>query len=282
MRLLHGRPLAERLNARSQERSDALQGRGIHPTLAAISVGVDPAANTYLQRLARGGKSLGIVVREVSLTRDSTEAAVIAELERASRDPATHGVLLLTPLPGKLDEGYLVDHIAPSKDVEGVHPHNVGLLFDGRPRFIPSTAEAIVELLKFHEIPLSGADVVVVGRSTVVGRPAAALLLNEDATVTVAHKRTSDVAALTRRAAVIVVAVGRAGFLTGDMIAPGATVIDAGINMTPGGLAGDVDADSVGSVAGALSPVPGGVGTVTTALLLRNVLTAAETQTARG
>jgi methylenetetrahydrofolate dehydrogenase (NADP+)/methenyltetrahydrofolate cyclohydrolase len=282
MRLLHGRPLAERLNARSQERSDALQGRGIHPTLAAISVGVDPAANTYLQRLARGGKSLGIVVREVSLTRDSTEAAVIAELERASRDPATHGVLLLTPLPGKLDEGYLVDHIAPSKDVEGVHPHNVGLLFDGRPRFIPSTAEAIVELLKFHEIPLSGADVVVVGRSTVVGRPAAALLLNEDATVTVAHKRTSDVAALTRRAAVIVVAVGRAGFLTGDMIAPGATVIDAGINMTPGGLAGDVDADSVGSVAGALSPVPGGVGTVTTALLLRNVLTAAETQTAGG
>ena len=282
MRLLHGRPLAERLNARSQERSDALQGRGIHPTLAAISVGVDPAANTYLQRLARGGKSLGIVVREVSLTRDSTEAAVIAELERASRDPATHGVLLLTPLPGKLDEGYLVDHIAPSKDVEGVHPHNVGLLFDGRPRFIPSTAEVIVELLKFHEIPLSGADVVVVGRSTVVGRPAAALLLNEDATVTVAHKRTSDVAALTRRAAVIVVAVGRAGFLTGDMIAPGATVIDAGINMTPGGLAGDVDADSVGSVAGALSPVPGGVGTVTTALLLRNVLTAAETQTARG
>jgi len=282
MRLLHGRPLAERLNARSQERSNALHGRGIHPTLAAISVGVDPAANTYLERLARGGKSLGILVREVSLTRDSTEAAVIAELERASRDPATHGVLLLTPLPGKLDEGHLVDHISPSKDVEGVHPHNVGLLFDGRPRFIPSTAEAIVELLKFHGIPLGGADVVVVGRSTVVGRPAAALLLNEDATVTVAHKRTSDVAALTRRAAVIVVAVGRAGFLTGDMIAPGATVIDAGINMTPGGLAGDADADSVGSVAGALSPVPGGVGTVTTALLLRNVLTAAETQTAGG
>jgi methylenetetrahydrofolate dehydrogenase (NADP+)/methenyltetrahydrofolate cyclohydrolase len=282
MRLLHGRPLAERLNARSQERSNALHGRGIHPTLAAISVGVDPAANTYLERLARGGKSLGILVREVSLTRDSTEAAVIAELERASRDPATHGVLLLTPLPGKLDEGHLVDHISPSKDVEGVHPHNVGLLFDGRPRFIPSTAEAIVELLKFHGIPLGGADVVVVGRSTVVGRPAAALLLNEDATVTVAHKRTSDVAALTRRAAVIVVAVGRAGFLTGDMIAPGATVIDAGINMTPGGLAGDADADSVGSVAGALSPVPGGVGTVTTALLLRNVLTAAETQTVRG
>ena len=282
MRLLHGRPLSERLNARSRERSDALRARDIHPALAAISVGIDPAANTYLQRLVRGGKAIGIAVHDISLSRDTTEPTVIAELDRASRDPKVHGVLLLTPLPGKLDEGHLVDHIAAAKDVEGVNPYNVGLLLEGRPRFVPSTAEAIVELLKFHEIRLGGADVVVVGRSTVVGRPAAALLLNEDATVTVAHKRTSDVAAVTRRAAVVIVAVGRAGFLTGKMISPGATVIDAGINVTPAGVAGDVDADSVASVAGALSPVPGGVGTVTTALLLRNVLTAAETQTAGG
>ena len=282
MRLLHGRPLAERLNARSRERSEALRARDIHPTLATISVGIDPAANTYLQRLVRGGKANGITVRDISLSRDTTEPTLIAELDRASHDPKIHGVLLLTPLPGKLDEGHLVDHIAADKDVEGVNPYNVGLLLDGRPRFVPSTAEAIVELLKFHEIRLSGVDVVVVGRSTVVGRPAAALLLNEDATVTVAHKRTSDVAAVTRRAAVIIVAVGRAGFLTGDMISSGATVIDAGINVTPAGVAGDVDADSVASVAGALSPVPGGVGTVTTALLLRNVLTAAESQTAGG
>lgn len=282
MRLLHGRPLAERLAARSRERSDALRGRGIDPALAAVSVGIDPPANTYLQRLVRSGKALGITVRDVSLGRDATEQTVMAALDRASRDPSLHGVLLLTPLPGKLDEGHLVDHIAPEKDVEGVNPYNVGLLLDGRPRFVPSTAEAIVELLKFHQIPLAGVDVVVVGRSTVVGRPAAALLLNEDATVTIAHKRTADTAALTRRAAVIVVAVGRAGFLTGGMITPGATVIDAGINMTPAGIAGDVDADSVASVAGALSPVPGGVGTVTTALLLRNVLTAAVTQLAAG
>jgi len=282
MRLLHGRPLAERLAARSHERSDVLHGRGIEPTLAAISVGIDPAANTYLQRLLRGGKALGITVRDVSLNRDATEQTVAAELDRASRDGKIHGVLLLTPLPGKLDEGHLVDRIAPQKDVEGLNPYNVGLLLDGRPRFVPSTAEAIVELLKFHEVPLRGANVVVIGRSTVVGRPAAALLLNEDATVTVAHKRTSDIAALTRRAAVVVVAVGHAGFLTGEMIAPGATVIDAGINVTPAGIAGDVDADSVAAVAGALSPVPGGVGTVTTALLLRNVLTAAEAQTAVG
>jgi methylenetetrahydrofolate dehydrogenase (NADP+) / methenyltetrahydrofolate cyclohydrolase len=279
MRLLHGRPLAERLNARSHERSGALRGRGIQPALAAISVGIDAAANTYLQRLARGGKALGITMRDVSLNRDTTEGAVVAELERASRDGGVHGVLLLTPLPGKLDEGHLVDRIAPQKDVEGLNPYNVGLLLDGRPQFVPSTAEAIVELLKFHEIPLRGANVAVVGRSTVVGRPAAALLLNEDATVTIAHKQTPDIAAITRRVAIIVVAVGRAGFLTGDMIAPGATVIDAGINVTPAGIAGDVDTDSVATIAGALSPVPGGVGTVTTALLLRNVLTAAEIQT---
>ncbi len=282
MRLLHGRPLAERLGARSRERSDALRDRGIQPVLAAISVGIDPAANTYLQRLVRSGKTLGITVRDISLSRDDPEQAVMAELDRVSRDHAIHGLLLLTPLPGKLDEAHLVDHIAPQKDVEGVNPYNVGLLLDGRPRFVPSTAEAIVQLLKFHDIALAGTDVVVVGRSTVVGRPAAALLLNEDATVTIAHKRTSDVAALTRRAAVVVVAVGRAGFLTRDMIAPGTTVIDAGINMTPAGIAGDVDADSVAAVAGALSPVPGGVGTVTTALLLRNAITAAEMQTAGG
>ncbi|HUG06673.1 MAG TPA: bifunctional 5,10-methylenetetrahydrofolate dehydrogenase/5,10-methenyltetrahydrofolate cyclohydrolase, partial [Candidatus Limnocylindria bacterium] len=280
MRLLHGRPLAERLNARSRERSDVLRSRDIHPALAVISVGVDPAANTYLQRLVRGGRSLGITVRDVSLNRDATEQTVMAELDRMGSDRALHGVLLLTPLPARLHERQLVDHIPPQKDVEGMNPYNVGLLLEGRPRFVPSTAEAIIELLKFHRIPLAGADVVVVGRSTVVGRPAAALLVSEDATVTVAHTGTSDIASVTRRAAVVVVAVGRAGFLTGGMIAPGATVIDAGINVTPAGIVGDVDADSVASVAGALSPVPGGVGTVTTALLLRNVLTAAEAQTA--
>ncbi|MEX2047717.1 MAG: bifunctional 5,10-methylenetetrahydrofolate dehydrogenase/5,10-methenyltetrahydrofolate cyclohydrolase [Chloroflexota bacterium] len=282
MRLLHGRPLAERLNARSRERSDVLRSRDIHPALAVISVGVDPAGNTYLQRLVRGGRSLGITVRDVSLNRDATEQTVMAELDRMGSDRALHGVLLLTPLPARLHERQLVDHIPPQKDVEGMNPYNVGLLLEGRPRFVPSTAEAIIELLKFHRIPLAGADVVVVGRSTVVGRPAAALLVSEDATVTVAHTGTSDIASVTRRAAVVVVAVGRAGFLTGGMIAPGATVIDAGINVTPAGIVGDVDADSVASAAGALSPVPGGVGTVTTALLLRNVLTAAEAQTVGG
>ena len=278
MRLLHGKPLAEKLHARSRERSDVLHARGIAPRLAAVSVGADPAANTYVQRLAARGNRLGIAVDEISLSRDATERDLTERLERLGGEPGIHGVLLLTPLPGALDEGHIVDHIAAQKDVEGMNPFNVGLLADGRPRFVPSTAEAVVELLKFHGIVLRGARAVVIGRSTVIGRPAAYLLLKEDATVTIAHSNTRDLQTISKGAEVVVVGVGRAGFLRGDMIAPGATVIDAGINVTPRGIVGDVDAESVSAVAEALSPVPGGLGSVTTELLLRNVLTAAERQ----
>ena len=278
MRLLHGKPLAENLHERSRERSAALRARGIAPRLAAVSVGIDPSANTYLQRLASRGKKLDITVDEVDLPGDTSERQLATTLERLGADMRVHGILLLTPLPGALDEGHIVDHIVPAKDVEGMNPFNVGLLADGRPRFVPSTAEAIVELLKFHGVPLRGARATVIGRSTVVGRPAAYLLLKEDATVTIAHSQTEDVRAVTKEASVVVVGIGRAGFLRGDMISPGATVIDAGINVTPKGVVGDVDVESVSSVAAALSPVPGGLGAVTTELLLRNVLTAAERQ----
>jgi methylenetetrahydrofolate dehydrogenase (NADP+)/methenyltetrahydrofolate cyclohydrolase len=278
VRLLHGKPLAEKLHERSRERSAALHAAGITPRLAAVSVGIDPAANTYLERLAARGKKLDIAVEEVALSGDTSERQLIATLERLGADARIHGILLLTPLPGALDEGHVVDHIVSAKDVEGMNPFNVGLLADGRPRFVPSTAEAVVELLKFHRVVLRGARATVIGRSTVVGRPAAYLLLKEDATVTIAHSETADIGAVTRGAGVVVVAVGRAGFLKGEMLAPGAIVIDAGINVTPKGIVGDVDVESVSSVAAALSPVPGGVGAVTTELLLRNVLTAAERQ----
>ena len=278
MRLLHGKALAEKLHERSRERSAALHASGVSPRLAAVSVGVDPAANAYLQRLAARGRKLDIKVDETDLPADASERQVVTTLERLGADPMVHGVLLLTPLPGALDEGHIVDHIVPRKDVEGMHPFNVGLLADGRPRFVPSTAEAIVELLKSHGVVLPGARAAVIGRSTVVGRPAAYLLLKEDATVTIAHSKTPDVSAVTKEASVVVVAIGRASFLRGDMIAAGATVIDAGINVTPKGIVGDVDVDSVSRVASALSPVPGGIGAVTTELLLRNVLTAAERQ----
>jgi methylenetetrahydrofolate dehydrogenase (NADP+)/methenyltetrahydrofolate cyclohydrolase len=279
-RLLHGRPLAEKIKAETRTRVAALASHGVRPRLAIVSVGADPAAITYAERLARSGHALDIAVADVALPRETGEPDLVRTLDELGRDASVHGVLLLTPLPGKLDEGHIVDHIALAKDVEGMHPSSVGWLADGRPRFVPSTAEAVIEVLRFYEIPIAGCHAVVIGRSTVIGRPAAYLLLRNDATVTIAHKRTPDVARIAREADIVVVGVGRAGFLTGEMVRRGATVIDAGINVTPQGLAGDVDAETVGSVAGALSPVPGGLGAVTTALLLRNVVTAAERQTA--
>jgi methylenetetrahydrofolate dehydrogenase (NADP+)/methenyltetrahydrofolate cyclohydrolase len=278
VRLLHGKLLAEKLHERSRERSAALAARGITPRLAAVAVGADPAANAYLQRLSARGNKLDIAVDEVTLSSDVSERELATTLERLGADPRVHGILLLTPLPGALDEGHIVDHIARTKDVEGMNPFNVGLLADGRPRFVPSTAEAVVELLKFHGVALRGARAAIIGRSTVIGRPAAYLLLKEDATVTIAHRQTADLRAITKDSSIIVVGVGRAGFLRGDMISSGATVVDAGINVTPHGIVGDVDLESVSPVAAALTPVPGGLGAVTTELLLRNVLTAAEHQ----
>jgi methylenetetrahydrofolate dehydrogenase (NADP+) / methenyltetrahydrofolate cyclohydrolase len=278
MRLLHGRPLAEALNASTRERIAKLKAAGVTPTVAIVSVGIDPAASTYQERLARSGKQLGIDVRVEALATGATEADLDKRLRTLSGERAIHGILLLTPLPPPLDERHAVEQIAPEKDIEGVHPKNAGLLAAGHPRFVPSTAEAVIEMLRFHGIVMRGAKATVVGRSPVVGKPAAALLLREDATVTIAHSKTPDVGALTRASSIVVVAVGRAGFLTGDMLSPGTTVIDAGINVTPTGIVGDVDVESVSRVADALSPVPGGLGAVTTALMLRNVVTAAEEQ----
>ncbi len=275
-RLLHGRPLAERIKGETQGRVEELARHSVHPHLTVVSVGADPAALTYTERLRRSGSAIGVRVSTAALPLETSEADLIRTLEGLGSDPSVHGIILMTPLPGVLDEGHIVDHIAIAKDVEGMHPFSVGWLADGRPRFVPSTAEAVIEILRHYEIPMRGCHAVVIGRSTVIGRPAAYLLLREDATVTIAHRRTPDLKRFTRDADIVVVGVGREGSLKGDMVRPGATVIDAGINVTPQGLTGDVDAESVGAVAGALSPVPGGLGGVTTALLLRNVVRAAE------
>jgi methylenetetrahydrofolate dehydrogenase (NADP+)/methenyltetrahydrofolate cyclohydrolase len=279
MRLLYGKPLAEKIHERSAARSAALRERGVAPRLAVVSVSADPAANAYLQRLVGRGSRLDIEIDDIALRREATAHDVRGTLARLASDRDVHGVLVLAPLPATLDEARVADLIAPEKDVEGMNPLSVGLLAEGRPAFIPSTAEAVLELLRFHDIRLAGVRAAVVGRSAVVGRPVASLLVREDATVTIAHSRTPDVGAVTREAAVVVVAVGRAGFIRGEMIAKGATVIDAGINVSPRGIVGDADTKSVSAVAGALSPVPGGLGAVTTELLLRNVVTAAESQT---
>lgn len=277
-RLLHGRPLAEQIRSATRSRVEALAARGVTPHLTIVSVGADPSALAYTERLRKSGETVGIRVTDAPLPVDTTETGLRSKLDALGKDASVHGIILMTPLPGALDEGHVVDHLAVDKDVEGMHPFSVGWLADGRPRFVPSTAEAVVELLHFYEIPIRGRHAVIAGRSTVIGRPAAYLLLKEDATVTMTHRQTVDQGRFTREADIVVVGVGRAGFLRGDMVRPGATVIDAGINVTPTGITGDVDVESVSAVAGALSPVPGGLGAVTTALLLRNVANATERQ----
>lgn len=253
-----------------------LQAAGRIAALTIVSAGADPAAAAYLARLERDGAATGIEVRHEALARDADDGVIRRALETAGRDDRVTGVLLLTPLPPGVELANVVEAIPPGKDVEGMHPLNAGFLAEGRPRFVPTTAAAVIALLRHYGIPLRGCRVTVVGRSAVFGRPLASLLLLEHATVTVAHSQTPDLAVHTRTADVVAIGIGRAGALRGDMIAKGAVVVDAGINVTPEGIVGDVDAASVSQVAGAYSPVPGGLGSVTTALLLRNVALAAD------
>ena len=275
-RLLHGRPLATELSAETARLAAAQRSRGRVPALTVISVGADPSAATYLARLERDGRASGIEVGRLGLPRDSGADAIAHALEACGRDDRVSGVLLLTPLPQGVELGSVVEAIPAEKDVEGMHPLNAGFLAGGRPRFVPTTAAAVIALLRHYAIRIEGSRVTVVGRSAVFGRPLASLLLLEHATVTVAHSQTADLAVHTRTADIVAIGIGRAGALRGDMIGKGAVVIDAGINVTPDGIVGDADASSVSQVAGAYSPVPGGLGAVTTALLLRNVALAAE------
>lgn len=277
-RLLHGRPLAAELGSETARLAAAQRSKGRVPALTVVSVGADPSAATYLARLERDGRATGIEVRHLGLPRDGGADAIADALEACGRDDQVSGVLLLTPLPQGIELGSVVEAIPAEKDVEGMHPLNAGFLAGGRPRFVPTTAAAVIALLRHYAIRIEGSRVTVVGRSAVFGRPLASLLLLEHATVTVAHSQTADLAVHTRTADIVAIGIGRAGALRGDMIAKGAVVIDAGINVTPDGIVGDADASSVSQVAGAYSPVPGGLGAVTTALLLRNVVLAAEAQ----
>ncbi len=274
-RLLHGRPLAEQVSAETARLAERLRGRRV-PALTVVWAGADPAASAYLARIERESKAAGILVRRETLARGADTGAFQRALAACGQDELVTGVLLLTPLPAGVDLADVVEAIPPGKDVEGMHPLNAGFLAGGRPRFVPTTAAAVIALLRHYEIPLRGSRVTVVGRSAVFGRPLASLLLLEHATVTVAHSQTPDLGVHTRTADIVAIGIGRAGALRGDMIAKGAVVVDAGINVTPDGIVGDADASSVSQVAGAYSPVPGGLGAVTTALLLRNVVLAAE------
>ena len=288
-RELSGRELAAEIRASTAGLAAELTAAGRPPRLAVVTATADEASAWYVRSLARTAAKAGIVCDVTDLvphaperpeSQEATVAGIRDALTTLSGDPAVHGILLQTPLPGGARLAELAGFIDPAKDVDGANPVSLGRLMTGLSAFAPATAAAVLAMLDHHQVALSGRRAVVVGRSAIVGKPVAQLLIGRDATVTVCHSRTVDLASVTREAEVLVVAAGRAGLIGPGHVAPGAVVIDVGTNATPGGgMAGDVD-PAVAGVAGALSPVPGGVGPVTTAVLLHHVTEAAASASA--
>jgi len=274
-RVLAGRELARTIRAAAAAEAAALTKAGRQPRLAVVTANGDGGSAAYVRSIANAAAKEGIAC---DVARTTTVAGIVAALTQLADDPEVHGVILQTPLPDGASLAELAAAIPLAKDIDGASPESLGRLAAGLPSFAPATAEAVLALLDHYQVELRGRHAVVVGRSVVVGKPAAHLLLDRHATVTICHSRTVDLAAITRQADVLVAAVGRAGLIGPGHVSPGTTVIDVGTNATSdGGLAGDVD-PAVADVAGvALTPVPGGVGPVTTALLLRHVVTAAAT-----
>ena len=295
-RILDGAALAQRLRERVKASVAALAGPPPH--LRVILLGRDPASETYIASKERAAREAGLRAETVRLPSGTTPPDLLSEVERANKDSSVDGVLVQMPLEPGHDPRRVFDAIDPEKDVDGFHPENVGLLHQGRPRFVPCTPAGIIALLDAHSIPIAGQRAVVLGRSEIVGKPVAALLLSRDATVTICHSKTRGLPAICREADILIAAIGRAGFVTADYVREGATVIDVGINRLDSlaaipenlrsstrvreaierrgrVLVGDVDFEAVAPVAGAITPVPGGVGPLTVAMLLQNTLEAA-------
>ena len=278
--LLDGNALARQIRAElAVEVVDFIENNGAIPTLAAVLVGDDPASQVYVRNKRRDCEEVGIQSRLHRLPASTTQGELLTLIAKLNRDDAVHGILVQLPLPAQIDTRVILEAVSPNKDVDAFHPQNVGLLVQGQPRFLPCTPSGVQQLLIRNNIPIAGQHAVVVGRSDIVGKPLAIMLGQRgeggDATVTLCHSRTPDLGSITRLADILIVAVGRPKFITGDMIRPGATVVDVGINRTETGLAGDVDFESAVQVAGRITPVPGGVGPLTRVMLLVNTLTAA-------
>ncbi|MBW6496205.1 MAG: bifunctional methylenetetrahydrofolate dehydrogenase/methenyltetrahydrofolate cyclohydrolase FolD [Burkholderiaceae bacterium] len=280
-KILDGAALARTIRAQCALRAAALTRAGTQPGLAVILVGEDPASSVYVRHKVKDCEESGIRSILERMPADTAEAALLARIDALNADPKVHGILVQLPLPPQIEERRVIERISPDKDVDGFHVGNAGALMTGEPRFLPCTPYGVMKILEDAGVELSGAEAVVVGRSNIVGKPQAMLLLQRNATVTICHSRTRDLAAHCRRADVLVAAVGKARMITADMVKPGAVVIDVGMNRIPDGpnagkLCGDVDFDGVSKVAGAITPVPGGVGPMTRAMLLVNTLEAAE------
>ena len=276
-RIIDGNALAASVRGELAERVANLKARGVTPGLVVIVVGDNPASAVYVRNKVAACEKAGMYSLKLEFAGDTPQATVMDKLAELNRDPKIHGILVQLPLPPHFDEDAVLEAIAADKDVDGFHAENVGALMQGQPRFIPCTPYGVMKMLESANVPLKGAEAVIVGRSNIVGKPMAMLLMAAGCTVTVCHSQTRDLAFHTKRADILVAAVGRPKMITGDMIKPGAVVIDVGINRTEDGkLCGDVDFDSAKAVAAAISPVPGGVGPMTITMLLANTLEAAE------
>lgn len=275
-KILDGKIMSAELKAQIAERTLKMKEKGIVPGLAVILVGNDPASEIYVRNKQKGCEEVGFYSRTIRMEQNISQRELEDEIDRLNQDPRIHGILVQLPLPAHLDEQSALARILPEKDVDGFHLINAGRLLSGLPGVTACTPKGALYMIKHTGLDLSGKEAVVVGRSNIVGKPMAMLLLQENCTVTMCHSRTQNLKEHTLNADVLVVAVGKPGIITGDMVKPGAVVIDVGINRVDGKVCGDVDFESVSQKAGWITPVPGGVGRMTIAMLLSNTADAAE------
>jgi methylenetetrahydrofolate dehydrogenase (NADP+) / methenyltetrahydrofolate cyclohydrolase len=279
--ILDGKSLAAATRAALKHKAEALVQRGVRPGLTVIIAGDDPASKVYVRNKTLAAKEIGVRSELIELPGTVTEAELLGHVAKLNANPEVHGILVQLPLPRHIDSARVLESIAPAKDVDGFHEANLGALMAGRPGVVPCTPLGCMRLIEHAGMQIAGRHAVVIGRSNIVGKPVAMLLLQKHATVTICHSKTPNIEAITKQADILVAAVGRAKLVTAAMVKPGACVIDVGINRLPDGkLAGDVDTESVKQVAGWITPVPGGVGPMTIAMLLENCLNAAAGQPA--
>lgn len=276
-KLLDGRALSKKIKLELHDRVDQLKQGGTVPKLVVILVGDDEASKIYVRNKHKAAEMIGIQTEDIKLPVDTSEKAVLQLIEKFNEDDLVHGILVQLPLPQQINSRKVTEAINPQKDVDGFHPNNVGHLFMGEPRALPCTPNGIMQLLHEYHVPVVGKKAVVIGRSNIVGKPMAAMLLNESATVTVVHSKTKNMKEIIKTADIVVVAIGKAEFITKEYIKPGAVVIDVGMNRNHAGkLVGDVAFSEVESVASYITPVPGGVGPMTIAMLLEQTVRFAE------
>jgi methylenetetrahydrofolate dehydrogenase (NADP+) / methenyltetrahydrofolate cyclohydrolase len=275
--LIDGKAVAARVKEELKSKISQLTAKGNQPGLAVVIVGDNPASRVYVNMKKKSCAELGIYSEEHALSGEVSQSELLGLIDSLNRNPKIHGILVQLPLPKHLDEQLILERISPAKDVDAFHPVNVGKLLIGIPAFLPCTPAGVMELIKATGVSISGKECVIVGRSNIVGKPQAVLLLREHGTVTICHSRTKDLGEVCRRADILVVAIGKAEMVTGEMVKPGAVVIDVGMNRTEAGkLVGDVHFESAAEKAGWITPVPGGVGPMTIALLMKNTVDSTE------